>query len=235
MTRIRPDIGALPGSSIGGLALILGPLTFLTGTLLRAIALYLNPSAAQVTDAGFAFPSQLAIAEAHPQLARAGYGLFFVGTVLLGFVAIALAQLVARTSPFLGAWGGALVVLGLFKRAFHAGIDHFAFELVRARGLPDATKVVADAYVDLSYGPFWFVGTLGFAYLFGWILLAVGAYRSRLMGIPAACAIGLMAVATPMGVLKNVGFVSALSAAALAIVLVPLGLRMLTRRTSQVD
>jgi hypothetical protein len=55
------------------------------------------------------------------------------------------------------------------------------------------------------------------------------------MGVAGTGAVGLMAVATPMGVLKDVGFVSVLSAAALAVVLVPLGLRMLTSRTSHVD
>jgi hypothetical protein len=50
--------------------------------------------------------------------------------------------LIGRTRPALATWGGLLVVLGVFARTFHAGVDHLAFQLVSSLGLRPATALV---------------------------------------------------------------------------------------------
>jgi hypothetical protein len=47
----------------------------------------------------------------------------------------------SNRSPQLAFWGGLLVILGLFARTFHAGIDHLAYQIVNVQSLKLATKI----------------------------------------------------------------------------------------------
>lgn len=117
-------------------------------------------------------------------------------------------------------------MFGLFARTYHAGVDHFAFQLARLQGLDAATQAVAGAYRDVSYGPFDLVGILGFAVLLGWAVLAIGAYRAGVLGLFRAIALGLMAVLL-QGVLKGATIMALAATLGLCLACVPLGVRIL--------
>ncbi|MCX4906352.1 hypothetical protein [Streptomyces sp. NBC_00878] len=107
----RWEATGFPGRWVGGTAMVLGPLLMLTGALLRA-------------RFPFFYPDQLAAYERHPTLMATAYGLFAAGSLLLWpAVAVVAARIGARSAGW-GLWGGALVMFGLFARAFHAGVDH---------------------------------------------------------------------------------------------------------------
>ena len=119
-----------PGRWVGGTALLLGPILLLAGTLLRL-------------PFDFFFPQQLQAFEEHPTLLTTSYSLFLAGNILLWPAIITLAKLIGDTKPVWAVWGGTLVMLGLFARTFHYGINHLAFQLVKVQGLQQATKAVA--------------------------------------------------------------------------------------------
>ncbi|MFJ5266306.1 hypothetical protein ACIQAC_38220 [Streptomyces sp. NPDC088387] len=197
-----------PGRWVGGTAMVLGPLLMLAGALLRA-------------RFPFFYPDQLAAYERHPVLMSTAYGLFAAGGLLLWpAVAVVAARIGARSAGW-GLWGGVLVVFGLFARAFHAGVDHLAFQLVRSEGAGPATDAVT-----AGYGAFHVFATLNLAILAGWIVLALGAWRTRVLGPVRAAALGLMA-ALPLGVLKGTTPLSLVALAGLCAALVPLGLALL--------
>ncbi|MGA5302035.1 hypothetical protein ACPCHT_19055 [Nucisporomicrobium flavum] len=198
-----------PGRWMGGTALVAGPLLVLAGVLLRV-------------RHHFFFPQQLAAYADHPRLMTAAYALFEAGTVMLAPAVLALAGLIGRSRPMWAAWGATLTLLGLFTRTFHGGIDHLAFQLVRVQGPEPATRAVADSYTawHLFRSP-------ALAILAGWIVLAVGAYRAGVLGLPRAIALGLMA-ALALGTLKGTQVPQSLIAAGgLCVALVPLGVTML--------
>lgn len=128
---------------------------------------------------------------------------------------------IGAVKPGLALWGGIFTVFGLFARTFHAGIDHLAFQLVDVQSVDSATKVVSDAY-----GAVHIVSTLSFAILAGWIILAIGAYLSRTLGLVQSIALGLMA-ALPLGVLKGTALLGIVAVAGLCVALVPLGVKTL--------
>ena len=197
-----------PGRWLGGTSLIAGPLLLLVGALLRI-------------EFDFFFQQQLAAIEKHPTLVTASYSCILAGTILLWPAIVTLARLIGLTRPAWALWGGSLVLFGLFARTFHAGIDHLAFQLVRIEGLDAATKVVQG-----SYGAFHVVAALNGAILFGWIVLAIGAYRSKVLGLLRSVALGLMA-ALMMGVLKGSSIMSVVSITGLCVALMPLGVQVL--------
>ncbi|MCW3816967.1 hypothetical protein ONA91_21195 [Micromonospora sp. DR5-3] len=200
---------SFPGRWFGGLALTLGPLLVLAGLLLRIRFHYF-------------FPQQLAAYAAHPALLVAAYSLFTAGMVVLAPAVAALARIIGRTHPVWAAWGAGLVILGLFTRTFHGGIDHLAFQLVRVQGLDAATRAVAD-----SYGAWHLFRTPALAIMAGWVVLAVGAYRSRALSRPRAVALGLMS-ALALGTLKGTEVPQSLIAVGgLCYALVPLGVAVL--------
>ncbi|MFG2956318.1 hypothetical protein ACGF5O_21670 [Streptomyces sp. NPDC048291] len=146
--------------------MLLGPLLMLTGALLRARFHFFLPD--------FFLPDQLAAYERHPTLRATAYGLFAAGNLLLWpAVAVVAARIGARSAGW-GLWGGVLVMSGLFARAFHAGVDHLAFQLVRSQGVEPATEAVS-----AGYGAFRVFATPNIAILAGWIVLALGAWRTR--------------------------------------------------------
>ncbi|WP_253913558.1 hypothetical protein [Streptomyces mayonensis] len=204
----RWEATGFPGRWLGGCAMVLGPLLMLTGALLRA-------------RFHFFFPDQLAAYERHPALMATAYGLFAAGSLLLWpAVAVVAARIGARSAGW-GLWGGVLVMFGLFARAFHAGVDHLAFQLVRSEGAGPATEAVA-----AGYGAFHVSATLNPAVLAGWIVLALGAWRTGVLGLVRATALGLTA-ALPIGVLKGTTPQSLVALAGLCAALVPLGLVLL--------
>jgi hypothetical protein len=198
----------LPGRWLGGTSLVLGPLALVTGVLLRA-------------GHDFFFPEQLRAYADHPALMTAAYSCVLAGYVLLWPAIAVLAQRIGGSRPHLALWGGALTVFGLFARTFHAGVDHLAFQLVADRGAAEATQSVADAY-----GAWHLMSALSVAIMAGWVVLAVGAFRSRTFGLVRAIALGCMAL-MPLGVLKGTTPLSVVAAVGLAVALVPLGVRVL--------
>ncbi|MCI4065762.1 hypothetical protein MRQ36_25670 [Micromonospora sp. R77] len=200
---------SFPGRWLGGISLVLGPLLVLAGILLRIRFHYF-------------FPQQLAAYQAHPALMVAAYSLFTAGMVVLTPGVAALARLIGRTHPVWAAWGAGLVVLGLFTRTFHGGIDHLAFQLVRAEGADEATRIVGDTYQAWHLFRF-----PALAVVTGWVVLAIGAYRSRALSRPRAVALGLMWVLA-LGTLKGTQVPQSLIAVGgLCYALVPLGVTVL--------
>ncbi|MET8682873.1 hypothetical protein ABZV77_01545 [Streptomyces sp. NPDC004732] len=197
-----------PGRWVGGTSMVLGPLLMLAGASLRA-------------RFHFFYPDQLAAYERHPTLMATAYGLFAAGSLLLWPAVAVMAARIGGRSAGWGLWGGGLVMFGLFARAFHAGVDHLAFQLVRSQGVEAATEAVS-----AGYGAFHVFAALNIAILAGWIVLAVGAWRTRVLGPVRAAALGLTA-ALPLGVLKGTTPLSLVALAGLCAGLVPFGLALL--------
>src|SRR5215510_1213055 len=197
-----------PGRWVGGVAMIIGPIILLVGAILRI-------------QFHFFFPRQLAAFAEHPTLMTASYSAFLAGILLLWPAIATLARLIGATRPGWAVWGGAFVIFGLFARAFHAGIDHLAFQMVRVQGLELATKTVAG-----SYGAFHIVSALNPVIFFGWIALAIGAYLSGTLGLFRSIALGLMS-ALMIGVLKGSSLVSVIAISGLCVALAPLGVKVL--------
>jgi hypothetical protein len=206
--RAAPAAPAFPGRWLGAASLILGPLLLLVGVLLRI-------------RFDFFFPRQLAAAATHPALIFAAYSCFLAGNILLWPGIVVVAQRISRTHPRWAVWGGTLVLFGLFARAFHAGVDHLAFQLVRLQGLDPAVQTI-----QASYGATHIVKTLNPAILFGWLVLALGAYRSGVLGLTRSVALALMA-GLMMGVLKGSSLVSVVATTGLCVAFVPIGVELL--------
>ncbi|MFB7618397.1 hypothetical protein [Kitasatospora sp. NPDC056181] len=197
-----------PGRWVGGVSLVVGPLLLLAGVLLRV-------------RYDFFYPSQLRAYEGHPTLIAASYSAFGAGCVLLSPGIVLLASRIARQRRELALWGGTLAVLGLSARTFHAGVDHLAFQLAAQEGAEAATRTVGQAY-----GAFHVFSTLNAAILGGWVLLALGAHWSGVLGPWRALALALTAV-LPLGVLKGTSPGSLVAVAGLCLALVPLGVSVL--------
>lgn len=197
-----------PGRYVGGMSAILAPIIILIGVLLRI-------------QFHFFFPEQLAAFNDHPTLMTTAYNCFVAGNILLWPAIITLSHEIGKNKRQLAVWGGTFVLFGLFARTFHSGIDHLSFQLVRIEGVENATKIVAE-----SYGAYHIIATLNGAILAGWIILAVGAYRSNTLGIVCSVALGLMS-ALMLGVLKGSSWVSIMAVTGLCIALVPLGVKVL--------
>ncbi|MFE3944849.1 hypothetical protein ACFXPV_23715 [Streptomyces sp. NPDC059118] len=100
-------------------------------------------------------------------------------------------------------------------------MDHLAFPLVRSQGVDAATEAIS-----AGYGAFHIFSTLNLAILAGWIVLALGAWRTQMLGPVRAAALGLTA-ALPLGVLKGTTPLSPVALAGLCAGLVTLGLALL--------
>lgn len=196
------DTAPFPGRWIGGTAMLLGPLLLAAGTALR-------------WRFDFFFPEQLAAYRDHPGVITAAYGTFAIGCVVTVVAVIALAN---RIGGGWGLWGGGLTVLGLVTRVFHAGVDHLAFRLVDAEGLGDATRMIEETY---SAPHVFKAGNA--AILLGWVVLAVGGWRSRVLGPVRALALAATA-ALPLGVLKGTTVLSVVAVAGLCVALLPQGI-----------
>ncbi|MFG2059251.1 hypothetical protein ACGFI9_35065 [Micromonospora sp. NPDC048930] len=198
-----------PGPWLGGVSLIVGPCLLLTGTLLRL-------------GVPFFFPHQLAEYQRQPTLISAAYAMFLSGTIALWPGIAAVATRVGVTRPAWALWGGSLVMFGLFARAFHYGVNTFAFALVDSAGLNTATQAVSVYY---GYRE-WVASSLTMAVMLGWIVLAIGCFLSRTLRLLPAIALALMS-GLMVGVLKGSTWASAVQVAGLAVAFVPLGLTFL--------
>ena len=197
-----------PGRWIGGTSMIIAPILLLTGGLLRL-------------QFDFFFPQQLKAFQEYPTLIFASYSCFLAGNILLWPAIMTLSRLIGQTKPGWALWGGTFVILGLFARTFHYGINHLAFQLVKIHNLSEATKTVADAY-----GAFHIVSALSGAIMFGWILLGIGAYLSGILNLIQSIALGLMSTLM-LGVLKGSSIASIVALTGLCIALLPLGVKVL--------
>jgi hypothetical protein len=223
-----------PGRWLGGGSLVLAPVLLLLGMVLRLpVFLSFPPERLAALQGTTFFPVQLAAVEAHPTQMLVSYGSVLAGTILLWPAVVTLAGLIGTKHPRWALWGGSLTLLGLFARTFHAGVDYFAFQLVRVQGLQPATAAVRDSYRAISYGPFDLIGILGFAVFFGWPVLAIAAYLSGTLGLVRSLALGFMA-ALMAGVLKGSTDVSVVATAGLCVALVPLGIQLLRKPGSRV-
>ncbi|MCI0461389.1 MAG: hypothetical protein L0Z62_30945 [Gemmataceae bacterium] len=208
--------------------MVLGPLLLLLGAVLRLPCFFSFPPErfAALEAHPTYFPLQLAAFEAHPTLMVASYGSVLAGSILMWPAAATLARLISAKRPGWALWGGALAIFGLFVNTFHAGVNYFAFQLVRVQNLELATQAVADSYVATSYGPYRIVVALAFVGLFGWPILAVGAYRSGTLGLVRSVPLGLMGMLGG-GVLKGSTWESVVETAAVCVALVPLGVQVM--------
>lgn len=197
-----------PGRWVGGIALVIAPVLLLTGVLLRI-------------RFPFFFPEQLAAYQSNPSLLFASYSAFLAGNIFLWPAVMTLARLIGLKRPGWAIWGGSFVIFGLFARTFHAGIDHLAFQLVNVQGLDSATVAVSE-----SYGAFHIVSVLSGTIMFGWVLLAIGAFLSGTLGAVRAVALALMAILM-LGVLKGSTVVSVIATAGLCVAMCPLGIKVL--------
>jgi hypothetical protein len=165
----------------------------------------------------FFFPEQLEAVGAHPERMVVAYSLFVAGNVMLWPTVIMPAQMIPARCPWRGLAGGTLAMFGLFARTFHAGTDHLAFQLVPAFGVKQATNVVAG-----SYDAFHIFHWVSFAILFGWLVLAVGAWRSGVLPFWRAIALGFM-TGLMIGFLKGSTEMSVVATGGLSVGLCPLG------------
>jgi len=199
---------SFPGRWVGGTALVLGPSLWLVGLVLRL-------------PFHFFFPQQLQAYHEAPGRLTAAYACVLFGGIVTSLGVIALAAEIGRSRPLWATWGGVLVLLGLFTRAFHAGVDHLAFQLVPQFGPSEAAAIISR-----SYGAFQPVSVFVPALMGGWIVLAIGAYRSNLLPLWRAIGLGLTG-GLMGGVLKGTTAWSMLWVGGLAVGCVPLGLQML--------
>jgi len=197
-----------PGRWLGGIALSLGPIFLLIGVVLRS-------------QFHFFFPDQLAAYNDHPTIIFFSYSFFIAGNVLMWPAVITLCRLIGMNRPTLALWGGSFAIFGLFARTFHAGVDHLAFQMVKIQDLKTATNVIAE-----SYGSFHIFHSFSPMILFGWIILAIGAYLGKVLGLIRSISLGLMS-ALPLGVLKGTTNFSIIALLGLCISLVPLGMKVL--------
>ncbi|MFF4412979.1 hypothetical protein ACFYY8_10645 [Streptosporangium sp. NPDC001559] len=203
-----PTDHSFPGRRISAVSMIVGPLLLLAGALTRV-------------PFPFPFTEQLAAVQRAPGLVIGGYTAFLAGNVLMWPAVVTLARGIGRTHPMWAAWGGAFVIFGLFERTFHAGINQTAFRLVLRRGLDSATVFVQDSYQDTHLFSY-----LSFTIMFGWYVLAFGAYRSRVLGLTGSIALASMG-AVPLGVLKGTDAFTIAGTLGLCVAFLPLGFRLM--------
>ncbi|WP_157249165.1 hypothetical protein [Nonomuraea typhae] len=199
---------SFPGRWIEGAGLVGGPSLLLAGGLLRS------------ESDGF-FPSQLAAFAQNPTLMTASYSVFAAGLVLLVPATLALTRRIGATHARLARWGGALVLAGLLARIFHHGVNHLAMQLVNVQGQAAALRAVSEQYSSFHLFQLFNVATF-----LGWIVLAVAAWRSQVLGVVGSVGLALM-TSLPLGVLKGTGPMSIVAAAGLCAALLPLGVKVL--------
>ena len=225
--------GWFPGRWIGGIALLIAPVLWLTGMILRYAGLrgagfdqrYLTWLAQQP----FAAAGQLAAYEQNRSVVVAGYAVLAAACIVGVLAFCTLAKIVAERSPVLAQLGGAAVIMSLTARLYFAGIDLTAFHLVDALGLEAATAFVMDSYVELSYGLAYVPVAASAGALVGGVLLAVAALRSGTLGVVRAVLL-LGWAWTFLGVLKDSDVGTVIGAVGLCLVLIPIGVALLTRR-----
>jgi hypothetical protein len=235
----RYDNAWLPGRWIGGVALLVGPMVFLAGLVVRhigvSVATFTPAQEAWFDEQTFAAPRELAAYAQHPGLVTTGYTLFAAGAVLMVPALLAFGRVVARGAPRLAYWGALLLILAQLRRLYFGGIEVSAFRLVDTIGLNRATDWVLDNYVDLSYGLWRIPVTLSVGSIVGGLVLAVGAYRAGVFGL-VRCLLLVAWSSTWSGVLKESALLDGVSlGAAGAVALLPVAIALLRDRWSDLD
>lgn len=197
-----------PGRWIGGLSLILSPVMMLIAILLRINYHYF-------------FPEQLEAFYENPLLITTAYSLFVVGNILLWPAIITISRLIGLQKPMWGILGGSMVLFGLFVRTFHGGVDHLAFQLVDIHGVDMARETIANAY-----GAYYAVSIFTPLIMFGWLVLAIGGYLSKVLNLLSAVGLALMS-ALMLGVLKGSSAMSVIAVSGLCVAFIPLGISVL--------
>jgi hypothetical protein len=204
----QPPAYRVPGRALTGLSLVLAPLLLIAGELLR-IGFF------------FYYPDQLRAAALHPQLMAGSYALFASGLLALWPGFVGLGGLIGTRQPGWASWGTGLALTGLLVRLFHEGVNYLAFQTVDHAGLATALRVV-----DGSYQSWYAFYPLVFTDNAGWVVLAVGAYRSGRFGWLTAVGLTGMSIHSS-GVLKGSSLSSVLLDVLLAAALVPVGVTVL--------
>jgi hypothetical protein len=200
-----------PGTWVSAASLIISPILFLAGEVLRS-------------GADYPFSDQLSFYSDHRGLMGISYGTSALSLMLMWPGVLAVAHLVGRTRPGWSVAGGTLAITGLLVNAFHEGMNLMAFRMVAELGTDTATGAVAASYADpyLVY-PLVFVDNLG------WIVLAIGAYLSRTLGWLRSLGLLIMC-AHVSGLLKGVTAVGLLYDVGLCAAFIPLGISLLRHR-----
>jgi hypothetical protein len=199
----RPLTG-WPGTRFGAGALIAAPLLLLAGEAVRSGHRYF-------------YPAQLAAMTSAPGTILTSYAPYTAGLVLMIPAFLALAGLIARERPGWAFWGTTIAIVGSTVRIFQEGISFLALQLVGAQGLDAATAAVSE-----TYGAWYVLETLNGSDNIAWAVLAIGAYRARVLGWVPALAVAFM-MTHYSGVLKGSDLNSLTGAVLLAAALVPLG------------
>jgi hypothetical protein len=199
-----------PGSRFGAAALIVAPLLLLAGEAVRS-------------GHDYFFPAQLAAMASVPGTILTSYALYTAGLVLMIPAFLALTGLIGRERPGWAFWGATIAVVGSTVRIFQEGISFLSLQLVPAQGLQAATTAVSDTYQS------WYVlQTLDGSDNLAWAVLAIGAYRARVLGWVPALGVAFM-MTHYSGVLKGTDFSTLTGAVLLAAVFVPLGVSLWRR------
>lgn len=205
---LNNDSFSFPGHWLGGISLIISPIFLLIGDLLKI-------------NFNYYFPHQLAAYTEYPLLMTTSYNFFIISFILMWPALLTLTRLIGAKKPGWAMWGGLLAMTGLFVWLFHEGVNYLAFQLVNVQGLETATKAIADSYTS------WYVlYPLVFTDNLGWLVLAIGAYRSGTLGWFRSLALASMA-AHYSGVLKGSDLYQVIFTSGLCIALVPLGTSIL--------
>ena len=207
MVRVPGPFVGWPGPRFGAAALVLAPLLLLAGELVRSEHYYFFPAqlAAMVTDSGTLLTS---------------YALYTAGLVLMIPAFLALAGLISSERPGWAFWGATIAIVGSAVRIFQEGISFLALQLVGTQGLETATAAVSD-----TYGAWYVLQTLNGSDNVAWAVLAIGAYRARVLGWVNALGVAFM-MTHYSGVLKGTDLNSLTGAVLLAAALVPLGINL---------
>ncbi|SEG30386.1 hypothetical protein SAMN05444920_102511 [Nonomuraea solani] len=220
---------SFPGRWIGGVTLVLGPVVFCAGFLLRYLGTTTALTPEQVVWAEkqpFAAYGEFVAYVSDPALLTLAYAVFALGALLLFPAFVALGQMVGGGLAY---WGATLLVVGLFARLYFAGADQTAFQLTEALGLDQARSAVMKEYVDISYGPWRVPVWASVGQYAGSVLLAIAAWRTGLFGTARAVMV-VLAGGVWMGVLKGASPGDVVVVTMLCVALVPLGVGMLRDR-----
>lgn len=204
-------ISGWPGTRFGAGALVFAPLLLLAGEIVRWGHFYF-------------YPDQLAAMVTSPATILTSYSLYTAGLVLMIPAFLALAAMISKDCPVWGFWGATIAVIGSTVRIFQDGISFFGLQLVDVQGLEGATTAVGD-----TYGAWYVLETLNGSDNLGWAILAIGAYRARVLGWMPALGVSFM-LTHYSGVLKGTDLNSLTGALLLVVALLPLGVRLWSGR-----
>ena len=207
LVRAPGPLVGWPGSRLGAGALVVAPLLLLAGEVVRS-------------GHYFFFPAQLSAMVDQPAVILTSYSLYTAGLVLMIPAFLALAGLIGRERPGWAFWGATIAVVGSAVRIFQEGISFLALQLVGAQGLEVATSAVS-----ATYGAWYVLLPLNGSDNLAWGLLAIGAYRARVLGWVPALGMAFM-MTHYSGVLKGTDLNSLTGAVLLAAALIPLGVSL---------